>query len=156
MTKGQPGWQPAFSSTVCSGSQNSIATFTIWSAEERGWMSATLAAETAKFRSCSQKLTSILTGVDFPHLLKEHDKTEMTHGKKNTPSAHSPSLNKYQHRDIGQTMSTIFSYPPQYLMKTQAVALGQISQTFKDRGSRNKWMTSCGGKYTPAVSMSIS
>lgn len=41
-------------------------------------MSATLVGETAKFRSCSQKLTSILAGVDFPHLLREHYKTEMT------------------------------------------------------------------------------
>lgn len=54
-------------SSVCSGSQNSIPTFIIWSAKARGWMSATLADETAKLLSCSQKiLTSILAAVDFP------------------------------------------------------------------------------------------
>lgn len=52
-------------STMSSDSNNSITSFTISSAKERGWMSGILAGERAKLPSCSQNFTLIQTDANW-------------------------------------------------------------------------------------------
>lgn len=78
----------------------------VWLAREQRWKPATLSGETAKLRSCSQK-KSYQHSDRFPHWRTREQR--WIHPVRSLPQ------NKYQHRDVGQAMPTIFSYPPQRL-----------------------------------------